>query len=87
MDETNEQPTAAELVRRAMLAQGKYDPDAAIAAAPSAIPPDDYAVAEQAGDWRSQMPEAEPVELSEAERAMIQPSLLEAPDDDGVVLP
>ena len=43
------------------------------------IPPDEAAVAEQSGDWRSELPDEPEPDLSEAERAMVQPSLLEPP--------
>lgn len=66
-------PGVPEAIARAMRAQGLVDPEEVAARLADAIPPDDAAVAEQQGDWRSQLPEED---LSEAERAMIQPTPL-----------
>lgn len=83
-----------DVIRRAMEAQartGAIDVEAVEAALAEGepIPPDEVAVAEQLGDWRSLV--AEDPDLSEAERAMIQPSLLEnlpvEPYPDGHVGP
>lgn len=70
-------------IRRAMEAQarrtGKIDVAKVEAAleAGNPIPPDADAVAEERGDWRELMKPAPEQELSEAELAMIQPSLLD----------
>lgn len=74
-------PGVPEAIARAMRAQGLVDPDEVAKLLDDAIPPDEVAVAEQQGDWRSQLPETEE-DLSEAERAMIQPSLLDAEASD-----
>jgi hypothetical protein len=70
-------PGVPDALARAMRAQGLVDPEEVAARLADAIPPDDAAVAEQQGDWRSQLPDDEDADLSEAERAMIQPSLLD----------
>lgn len=74
-------PGVPDALARAMRAQGLVDPEEVAARLADAIPPDEVAVAEQQGDWRSQLPETEE-DLSEAERAMIQPSLLDAEASD-----
>lgn len=82
MREPASDPMAA--LRRAMEAQaaatGRIDVEAVDArlAEGDPIPPDDLAVAEERGDWREMLPDAPEQELSDAERAMIQPPLFDA---------
>lgn len=79
-------PDVPESLISAMKAAG-VDADAVLAEVDEhdPIPSDEWAVADQQGDWRAQMPDEEPEDLSEKEREIIeQASLL---DGDGQAPP
>ncbi len=84
-------PDVPESLISAMKAAG-VDADAVLAEVDQhdPIPSDEWAVADQQGDWRSQMPdEPEPTteDLAETEREMIQPSLLDGDGQPPPILP